>query len=365
MKVPFVDLNAQYNRYKSEIDRAIFGTIEEASFIGGAAVSTFETAFSAYTKAEHTVACANGTDSMEMVLQALGIGQGHEVIVPALSWVSTAEVVVSCGATPVFVDIDHSFTIDPTKIEERISDRTRAIIPVHLYGCPSDMGAIKAIADKHNLLIIEDCAQSHGAKFNGTPVSQFGVAGSFSFYPGKNLGAYGDAGAVVTNNTDLAKQVRMMANHGQPRKHEHVIAGRNSRLDGMQAAILNAKLPHLNTWTEERQSNASYYNEKLQDLPITLPLCPAGREHVYHLYVIQSEKRDALMKHLANQNIGVAIHYPVPMPLMPCFSHLGYKKGDFPVTEYACDTILSLPMYPELSKEQIDFVADEISAFYA
>lgn len=364
MKVPFVDLVAQYHRYKAEIDLAIQSTLESSAFIGGAAVKEFDEAFARYTGTQYSVGCANGTDSMEMLLDALGVSAGDEIIVPALSWISTAEVIGTRKAVPVFVDIDETYTIDPERIEERITPKTKGIIPVHLYGCPANMKRIMEIADKHNLFVIEDCAQAHGAKYNGQNVSTFGIAGSFSFYPGKNLGAYGDAGAVVTNNEELAKTVRMMANHGQPEKHVHLIQGRNSRLDGLQAAVLNAKLPHLKQWTAERQANARYYNSVLEGSGVALPLNPTDREHVFHLYVVQSEKRDALIAYLAQHGIGAAVHYPTPMPHMPCFAHLNYKKGEFPIAESVCDRIVSIPMFAELSEEQMNYVASTIRSFH-
>lgn len=365
MKIPFVDLHAQYLRYRQELDAAIAGTIETSAYIGGPAVKDFEAAFSDYCGVAQTIACANGTDSMEMLLDALGVGPGDEVIVPALSWISSAEVVGTRGATPVFVDIDESYTIDPKLIEARITARTRGIIPVHLYGCPADMPWIMEIAEKHQLFVIEDCAQAHGAAIAGRGVSQFGIAGSYSFYPGKNLGAYGDAGAVVTESEELARQVRMLANHGQPEKHQHLIEGRNSRMDGLQAAVLKAKLPHLETWTEERRMNAARYHQALKDLPLTLPHEPSDRRHVYHLYVVHTERRNELMEHLQSNGVACAIHYPTPMPLMPCYAKGGWKAGDFPMAEKACEGILSLPMYPELREEQIAYVAEQIARFYA
>lgn len=365
MNIPFVDLHAQYLRYQKEIDAALADTIAKSAYIGGPAVKDFEAAFSAYSGVSQTIACANGTDSMEMLLDALGVGPGDEVIVPALSWISTAEVVGTRGATPVFVDIDESYTINPELIEASITERTRGIIPVHLYGCPADMPRIMEIAEKNQLFVIEDCAQAHGAAVAGQGVSQFGIAGSYSFYPGKNLGAYGDAGAVVTESEELAHQVRMLANHGQPKKHLHLMEGRNSRMDGLQAAVLNAKLPYLETWTEERRMNAARYHQALKDLPLTLPHEPSDRRHVYHLYVIQSDRRDELMSHLQSQGVACAIHYPTPMPLMPCYAQRGWTVGDFPMAEKACKGILSLPLYPELSEEQIAYVAEQIARFYA
>lgn len=360
MKVPFVDLHAQYLRYQTEIDRAIASVIAETEFIGGSVVQRFEDAFSAYAGSSFTIGCANGTDSLEMLLTALEVGPGDEIIVPALSWISTAEVVGTRGATPVFVDIDQHFTIDVEKIEERITDRTKGIIPVHLYGCPANMSRIMQLAESYGLFVIEDCAQAHGAMWNDQQIATFGLAGSFSFYPGKNLGAYGDAGAVVTDHQGLASKVRMIANHGQPKKHQHEMEGRNSRLDGLQAAILKAKLPHLETWTEERRAHAERYNSLLSGSDLNLPLVPKEARHVFHLYVIQHANRDGLMNHLQSAGIASAVHYPTPMPMMPCYSHLGYDQSEFPMAQAACKTILSLPMFPEMTTDQQDYVVDTI-----
>lgn len=363
MNVPFVDLHAQYLRYRSEIDAAIASVIADTAFIGGWRIKTFEEDFSSYAQVAHTIGCANGTDSLEMILDALGVQAGDEIIVPALSWISTAEVVGTRGATPVFVDIDNTFTINPELIEERITPRTKGIIPVHLYGCPANMPRIMEIAEKHGLFVIEDCAQAHGARIDSQNVATFGIAASFSFYPGKNLGAYGDAGAVVTDHIELADRIRMIANHGQPKKHDHQIEGRNSRLDTLQAAILTAKLPYLPLWTAERQRNAARYNTLLQNSDLTLPFKPEGREHVYHLYVVQSNDRANLMKHLDEHNIGNAVHYPTPMPLMPCYAKFKHTAADFPVAIAACERIVSLPMYPELTEDQQHYVADVIQRF--
>ncbi len=363
MKVPFVDLKAQYNRYKSEIDGAIANVISETAFISGKYAAQFEEGFSEYTQVAHTIACANGTDSLEIILDVLGVGPGDEVIVPALSWISTSEAVGTRGAIPVFVDIDETYTIDPSKIEVAITPRTRGIIPVHLYGCPANMPKIMSIAEKHNLFVFEDCAQSHGAEINGQRIATFGVAGSFSFYPGKNLGAYGDAGAMVTDSIEMAEKARMIANHGQKAKHQHFIEGRNSRMDGLHGAILSAKLPHIETWTKERIAHAATYCELLKDSKITLPFTPEGARHVYHLFVIQSDNRDGLMEHLKENDVECAIHYPTPLPLLPCYDHLGYKESDFPMASEAAKRILSLPLYPEMTHEHIAQVVQVINEF--
>lgn len=364
MNIPFVDLQAQYRSIKSDIDRAIAAVIEETAFISGPYASRFEAEFAAYSGHKHVMSCANGTDSLEILLRAMGIKAGDEVIVPALSWISTSECLATVGAVPVFVDVDEFGLIDANLIEEQISEKTRAIIPVHLWGQPADMPAIMAIAEKRGLLVIEDCAQSHGAMIGDKKAGTFGHAASFSFYPGKNLGAYGDAGAMATNDDRIAEKARMIANHGQIRKHQHLVEGRNSRMDGIQAAVLSAKLPHLEKWTEARIRNASLYREALGEDLVECPPIKEDVRHVYHLFVIQSFDRDELMNHLSSQGIGVAIHYPTPLPLLDAYSHLGLHAARFPIASHLCRSIISLPMYAELSESQIEQVATSIRSFF-
>ena len=364
MHIPFVDLKAQYLSIQSEMDHAISSVISNTSFIGGPTADAFEKSYSEFMGMEHTIACANGTDSLEILLVAMGILPGDEVIVPAISWISTAEAVTTAGGIPVFVDVDEHFLIDISKIEERISPRTKAIIPVHLYGNPVDMNALMAIANKHGLLVLEDCAQSHAATIHGKKAGTFGHAASFSFYPGKNLGAYGDAGGMVTNNNEFAKIARAIANHGQEGKHNHTREGRNSRMDGIQAAVLNTKLPHLETWTEGRRKNAHLYHSLLNE-NVVKPIEREGFRHVFHLYVIQHEDRESLMAKLKEAQIDTAVHYPVPLPLMPCYTarfHL--TEADFPVAARLAKRILSLPMYSELTQNQIEYVAEHVNANY-
>lgn len=362
MNVPFVNLYAQYQSIRGDIDNAIASTILNSSYIGGPAVKEFENAFSQYTGVKHIIACGNGTDSIEILLQAMGIGAGDEVIVPAASWISTSEAVSSVGAKPVFVDIEKDFfTIDPSLIEKAITDKTKAIIPVHLYGHPAAMNEIMAIAEKHNLKVIEDCAQAHGAAINGKMVGSFGHAASFSFYPGKNLGAYGDAGCMATNDDTLAEKVRMIANHGQKGKHNHIMEGRNSRLDGLQAAILLAKLPHLQKWTTDRISNAAEYKAAINHDETYKPVCKNGYTHVYHLYVIRNKNRDALQKKLADAGVESAIHYPKALPFLDCYKEEGWTHQDFPVAAAYQSEILSLPMFAELTQEQISYIASLIN----
>lgn len=352
MNIPFVDLHRQYLRIQTEIDAAIAGVIRDSAYIGGDRVTQFEREFAEWLGVEHVVACANGTDSIEMLLDAFCVGPGDEVIVPALSWISTAEAVGTRGARPVFVDIDDTYCIDPGKIEAKITPRTKGIIPVHLYGCPANMPVIMTIARRHNLFVLEDCAQAHGALIFGQKVGTFGHAASFSFYPGKNLGAYGDAGGVATNDSELARKVRMLANHGQLQKHNHLIEGRNSRMDGIHAAVLSVKLRHLDRWTTERIETAARYNELLAHSGLTLPSTPEGCQHVFHLYVVQSDNRDALAIRLGQAGITTAIHYPQPMPGMACYGPLQTPASDYAVAASACNRILSLPMFAELSSEE-------------
>jgi dTDP-4-amino-4,6-dideoxygalactose transaminase len=361
MQVPFVDLFAQYQTIQSVIDKSIADSIRNTSFIGGKPVRDFEKAFADYLGIKHVIGCANGTDSLEIIMQAMGIGAGDEVIVPAHSWISTSESVSAIGARPVFVDTESEFfTIDVRLIEAAITTKTKAIIPVHLYGHPADMPAINSIAQKFNLRVIEDCAQSHGAMIGDQMVGSFGDAASFSFYPGKNLGAYGDAGAMVTNDDALAEKVRMIANHGQLTKHHHKMEGRNSRLDGLQAAILSAKLPYLNQWTEWRIQHAKVYSDLLADSGIVLPSVKPGYKHVFHLYVIRTEKRDYLKEKLSEFGIETAIHYPTALPFLACYSNRNPRVEDFPVAHFNQSKILSIPMYAELTDPQINYVCQHI-----
>ncbi|MGH1366134.1 MAG: DegT/DnrJ/EryC1/StrS family aminotransferase [Calditrichia bacterium] len=357
MRVPFVDLHAQYLSIQEKIDAAIADTISQTAFIKGPYVKQFEERFADYIGVRYCVGCANGTDSMEILLRAYGIGPGDEVIVPANSWISTSEVVSTAGAKPVFVDVDPIYyTIDPEKISAAITANTKAIIPVHLYGLPADMDQIMEIAGKHRLIVIEDCAQAHGAEYRGKRVGTIGHAASFSFYPGKNLGAYGDAGGLVTNDEAIARQCRIIGNHGQLQKHHHQIEGRNSRLDGMQAAILNVKLDYLEEWTEARRRAASKYLRLLKDTFLQLPQAPAYSRHVYHLFVVQTDNRETVQQRLNAKGVASAIHYPTALPMLPAYEFLGCAEADFPVAVTAAEQILSLPMFAELTDAQIEYV---------
>ena len=359
--IPLVDLKKQYQSIKSEIDKSIKKVLVNSSFIGGGIVTEFESNFKKYIGVNHCISCANGTDSIEILLKALDIGEGDEVIVPAISWISTSEAVSTVGAKPVFVDIDSDYyTIDLTKIEDKITNNTKAIIPVHLYGQPVDMPSLMSIAKKYNLKVIEDCAQAHGAEFNNQKVGSFGDCASFSFYPGKNLGAYGDAGAMITNNSKIAEKARMIANHGQKEKHNHIIEGRNSRMDGIHAAVLNVKLNYLNSWTNKRIEIAEKYNSLLSKSSISCPKKIKNGKHVYHLYVIRSLHRDKLKKELAKKGISSAIHYPTALSFLKCYRHLNHKKDDFPIASLYTKQILSIPIFPELNNKQMNFICENI-----
>ena len=363
MKIPFVDLKAQYAGIKKEIDNAIFSVINDTAFIGGSGnqyVTNFERSFANYCEIAHCIGCANGTDALEMVLQTLNLNSNDEVIVPSSSWFSTSEAVTTAGGKPVFVDINEYFTLDVGQLEKAINSNTKAIIPVHLYGCPADMPSIMAIAEKHGLFVLEDCAQAHGARISGKKVGTFGHAATFSFYPGKNLGAYGDAGAVITNDKELAQTVRQISNHGQLVKHEHLMNGRNSRLDGIQAAIIEVKLKYIDQWNESRNRIAEYYKNYLPDSVIK-PSIPDDFYSVYHLYVIRVESRSELRKRLDKKGISTSVHYPTPLPFLAVYNDRGIKKEDYPVANEYSSQILSLPMFPELREEEVKYICEAIS----
>lgn len=366
MHVPFVDLHVQYLSIKDEIDGAIQSVINDTAFIGGKYVNAFENNFAKAYGIKHCIGVANGTDAIYIILKMLGIGEGNEVLTAANTWISTSESITQTGAKPVFVDIDEKFyIIDENILETKITAKTKAIIPVHLYGQVCNMEKIQALCKKYNLFLIEDCAQAHFSTYNNQLAGTFGIASSFSFYPGKNLGAYGDAGCIITNDDDLADRFRMFANHGSIKKHEHKIEGINSRLDGMQAAILNAKLPHLDTWINKRISNAGTYTKLLKGIgDIITPAVLENTKHTFHLYVIKTKFRDKLKDFLISRNIDVSIHYPVALPNLEAYKYLNVPKDDYKITDTFQNEILSLPMYPELSSEQIEFVAGSIKEFF-
>ncbi len=365
IQVPFADLHAQYLSIKASVDAAIADVIRSSAFIRGPHVTRFEEQFAAATGATHCVSCANGTDSLYIAMHALGIRPGDEVIAPAHSWISTTETITQAGGKVVFCDTDpDTFTIDPKQIEVLITPRTVGIIPVHLYGQPADMDPIMALAAKHKLWVIEDCAQAHLARYKGRMVGSFGNAASYSFYPGKNLGAMGDAGALTTPDAALAERMAMFARHGGLVKGDHKIEGINSRLDGLQAAVLSAKLPHLAAWTARRREVAAEYDRLLATAPgIQRPASVAGRDHVYHLYVIECDERDALARHLAGKGIQTVVNYPVALPFLPAYSRFGHQPADFPVAYRAQSRVLSLPIFPEMTAAQIQAVVDAVGSF--
>lgn len=363
MRVPFVDLHAQYLSLKPEIDAAIGRTIANSSFVRGPDVEAFEAEYAELMGAAHCVSCANGTDALFVAMKALGISPGDEVITTAQSWISTSETIGQHGAKPVFVDIDPiTSTIDPSKIEEKITNRTVGIIPVHLYGQMADMDPIMDIARRRNLWVIEDCAQAHLATYKGRRAGSFGTIATWSFYPGKNLGAMGDAGAITTGDAALARHMACYARHGGLVKGEHEMEGINSRMDGIQAAILRVKLPHLEGWTAHRRAAAARYDALLAPIGgVVRPTQIEGRKHVYHLYVIETDERDALAKSLAAAGVPTVTNYRRALPFLPAYAHLGHGPADFPIAYRLQERILSLPLFAEITEEQQRFVADSIA----
>jgi dTDP-4-amino-4,6-dideoxygalactose transaminase len=362
--IPLVDLKAQYDSIKGDIDAAMASVISQTAFVGGSFVQQFEQQFARYCGVKHCVAVANGTDALFIALKALGIGPGDEVITVANTFIATAEAITMAGAQVVFVDIDpDTCLIDAARIEEKITPRTRAIIPVHLYGQPADMQAIRAIADRHGLTIVGDAAQAHGARDQGVPIARLADITCFSFYPGKNLGAYGDGGALVTDNDAWTAAARMFANHGRTATNDHDVEGVNSRLDGLQAAVLSVKLRHLEQWTERRRHVAYRYNEALEGLNLVTPKERPDVRAVYHLYVVRvaASRRDALRQHLAEAGISTGIHYPVALPYLNAYKALGHTERDFPEALKVSREILSLPIYAELTDDRIQYIADRIA----
>jgi len=364
--IPLVDLKAQYESIKREIDATIASVISQTSFIGGTFVKKFEEEFARYCGVGHCVGVANGTDALFVALRALGIGPGDEVITAANTFIATSEAIKMAGAQVVFVDINPvTYGIDVERIEEKITSRTKAIIPVHLYGQPADMGPILALAKKHGLKVVGDAAQAHGAEYKGQPIAKLADITCFSFYPGKNLGAYGDAGALVTDNEEWAASARKFANHGRAQKYDHDFEGINSRLDGLQAAILSVKLPHLDRWTEGRRTNAYKYNEALAGLDLVTPREMNDVKAVYHLYVVRvpNGDRDKLRDFLKTSGVEAGVHYPIALPYLNAYRYLNHSEADFPEALKASGEILSLPLFSELTDEQRSLVAHEVRSF--
>jgi dTDP-4-amino-4,6-dideoxygalactose transaminase len=364
MEIPFVDLRSQYRQIQQEVDPAVLAVMQRGDFILGGAVAEFEREFAAYCGVKHCVGVDSGYSALELIIRAYDIGPGDEVITAANTFIATTLAISNTGATPVLVDCDpQTYNIDVTQIEAAITPRTKAIMPVHLYGQTADMDAIQAIARRHGLLVFEDAAQASGARYKGRMAGSLGDAAAFSFYPGKNLGAYGDGGAVTTNDAAIAEKVRLLRNIGQKVKYYHEVKGFNHRLDTIQAAVLRVKLPHLNDWNASRRRAAAKYAELLADLPIVTPTTADYAEHIFHLYVVRLADRDALMETLKDKGIASGLHYPIPIHLQPAYAELGYRRGDFPVTEAYAEEIVSLPIFPELDDEKVAYVAEAVRAF--
>jgi dTDP-4-amino-4,6-dideoxygalactose transaminase len=359
--IPFVDLKAQYTGIKDEVNAAILNVLETCQFTLGAEVAAFEDEFASYCQAQYGIGVNTGTSALHLALLAAGIGANDEVITVPFTFVATVAAIYYTGAKPVFVDIDpRTFTIDVKAIESAITDKTKAIIPVHLYGQPADMDPILEIAKRHGLVVIEDAAQAHGAEYKGRRVGSIGDMGCFSFYPGKNLGAYGEGGMVVTNNAEYTRTIRMLRDWGAEQKYQHVLKGYNYRLEGIQGAVLRVKLRHLDAWTEARRTVAASYNELLADSDVQTPEAMPYSRHVYHIYAIRTQQRSEWQQALQAKGIQTGIHYPIPVHLLPAYADLGYTQGDFPHSEQAADEVLSLPMFPELSREQCEEVSEAV-----
>ena len=357
-RVPYLDLQAQYDSIRHEVLSVLAEICESTSFAQGPATSEFEAKFAAYCGVDHCVSLNSGTSALHLALRCLDVGPGDEVVTVSMTFIATAWAISYVGATPVFVDIDPvRRTLNPEKLEAAITPRTKAIIPVHLYGMPADMDRIMSIAERHGLPVIEDAAQAHGAKYRGKRVGQFGEIACFSFYPGKNLGAYGEGGALITNDQSIAQRARSLRDHAQSQKYFHDEIGYNYRMDSFQGAVLSIKLKYLDTWNKARVDRARYYTELLKDSPYKLPAHVPDSECVWHCYVIETPQRDRVRSALQDAGIQTAVHYPVPVHLQKPYAHLGYQPDDLPVTEALCEQCLSLPIYPELSKEKISGVA--------
>jgi dTDP-4-amino-4,6-dideoxygalactose transaminase len=365
MNVPFLDLKAQYESIRDEIATALQQVLDSTAFASGEFVTKFEQEFAGFCRCQFSVGVGSGTVALWMALQALGIGPEDEVITVPNTFIATAEAISFCGARPVLVDVDErTYTMDPTRLAAAITPKTKALIPVHLYGQIPDMDPIVEIARAHGLYVVEDASQAHGAEYKGRPAGSIGDIACFSFYPGKNLGAYGEAGAVVTNSADLAEKIRILRDHGQAKKNYHRIIGWNARMDGFQGAVLSVKLKHLAEWNKTRRKNARLYNNLLANVDgVVTPIEADYAKHVYHIYAIRTKNRDALIRALAEKDISCGIHYPVPIHLQEAYRFLGNEKGSLPITEKCVEQLVSLPMFPELSQEQIESVCHEIERF--
>jgi dTDP-4-amino-4,6-dideoxygalactose transaminase len=376
MKVPFLDLKVQYKQIENEVLPMITDAMANGMFIGGPQVDAFEEEFAEFCESPCAIGLNSGTDALRFALMALGLGPGDEVITVSNTFIATTEAISQVGAKPVFVDIDpHTCTMDPNQLEDSLktrltsnvsplTPRPKAVIPVHLYGQTADMDPILALSEQYGLKVVEDACQAHGATYKGRKAGSMGDAGCFSFYPGKNLGAFGEGGAATTADSSVADTIKMIRDHGQAKKYFHDMEGYNGRLDAIQAGVLRIKLKRLAAWNENRRNNAKYYDTLLADVPeITVTREAESCVSVYHLYVIQVDNRDALQEFLSEKGVATGLHYPMPLHLQKAYAHMGHKKGDFPVTERIADRLLSLPMFPELTHEQIDYVVDSIKEF--
>ncbi|MDD3521181.1 MAG: DegT/DnrJ/EryC1/StrS family aminotransferase [Actinomycetota bacterium] len=367
MKIPFIDLSRQYRAYKEDFDKITSEVFEKGSFVFGENCSAFEHEFAEYIGTSHGVGVGSGTEAIHIALLACGIKSGDEVITVSNTAVPTVSAIDFAGATPVFADIDDSFDINPQLIEEKITDKTKVIMPVHLFGNPCKMDMICSIAEKHNLMVVEDCAQAHGAELNGRKAGTFGQVSCFSFYPSKNLGANGDGGMILTSDAEIARKAKLLRYYGFEDRYKSVMRGFNSRLDEIQAALLRFKLKKLESWIERRNQIAQIYAEGLKGLPLKIPAVLPGGRHVYHLFVTQlenQEKRDRLMRYLSEKEITTLIHYPIPIHLQPAYDYLGCREGSLPVTENAAKTIVSLPLFPEMKNSETDYVIENIISFF-
>ena len=361
--IPVVDLKAQYRSIKPDIDAAVLRVLESTQFILGDEVAAFETEFAGFCRAREAVAVNSGTSALHLALLAAGVGPGDEVITVPFTFIATVAAIQYAGARPVLVDIDpKTYTIDPALIAPAITPRTKAIIPVHLYGQAADMDPILELARSRGLIVIEDAAQAHGAEYKGRRAGSMGDLAAFSFYPGKNLGAYGEGGAAVTNNAAFAQRIRIMRSWGEERRYEHAVKGFNYRMDGIQGAILRVKLRHLESWTEARRRHAADYTRRLEGSGLSTPYARPGGRHVYHCYTVRVPRRNAVRAHLEAAGIHTGVHYPIPAHLQPAYSDLGYRRGDFPASEAAAAEVLSLPMFPELREDQIAAVTDALTS---
>jgi len=365
MKIPFLDLKTQYKQIEHEVLPMITAAMANGAFIGGEQVSCFEEEFAKFCDSNYCVGVNSGTDALRFALMAIGVGPGDEVITVPNTFIATTEAISQAGAKPVFVDVyPDTCNMDVSKIEEKFSKNTKAIIPVHLYGQPADMDQVQKIAQENGIGVLEDACQAHGAIYKNKKAGSMGAVGCFSFYPGKNLGAFGEGGAIVTQDEAIAQKIRMIRDHGQRKKYFHDLEGYNGRLDAIQAGVLRIKLKRLDDWNKLRRQNAAYYTELLSEVPsVTLPVEAKFAGSVYHLYVILIDDRDGLQNHLNSKGVASGLHYPLPLHLQKAYDHLGYNKGDFPIAENIADRLLSLPMFPELTREQIEYVVESIKEF--